>query len=88
MVQVTADADGNASFDAFQVSKQCMEMVAEGALDIGEIIFWGGAGRWVAGIAFVLLCTLLCTRHTTRRATWHFCFLFCGVYLSATGAEM
>lgn len=41
MMQVTADADGNASFDAFQVSKQCMEMVAEGALDMGEII-WGG----------------------------------------------
>lgn len=35
-VQVTAEEDGSAHFDAFQVSKQCMEMVAEGALDVGE----------------------------------------------------
>ncbi|CAM9848331.1 unnamed protein product [Pylaiella littoralis] len=35
-VKVTAEEDGNAHFDAFQVSKQCMEMVAEGALDVGE----------------------------------------------------
>ena len=34
--QVTAKEDGNAHFDAFQVSKQCMEMVAEGALEVGE----------------------------------------------------
>ncbi len=36
-VQVTAKEDGNAHFDAFQVSKQCMEMVAEGALEVGEV---------------------------------------------------
>lgn len=35
-VKVTADEDGSAHFDAFQVSKQCMEMVAEGALEVGE----------------------------------------------------
>lgn len=33
---MTAEADGNAHFDAFQVSKQCMEMVAEGALEVGK----------------------------------------------------
>lgn len=33
---MTADEDGSAHFDAFQVSKQCMEMVAEGALEVGE----------------------------------------------------
>jgi len=31
-VKVTLDDEGNSSFDAFQVSKQCMEMVAEGAI--------------------------------------------------------
>ena len=36
LFQVTAKEDGNAHFDAFQVSKQCMEMVAEGALEVGE----------------------------------------------------
>lgn len=36
VVQVTVEPDGNAHFDAFQVSKQCMEMVAEGALEVGE----------------------------------------------------
>ncbi|CAN0145288.1 unnamed protein product [Scytosiphon promiscuus] len=35
-VKVTAEEDGSAHFDAFQVSKQCMEMVAEGALEVGE----------------------------------------------------
>lgn len=35
-VKVTAGDDGNVSFEAFQVSRQCMEMVAEGALDVGE----------------------------------------------------
>ena len=35
-VKVTAGDDGNVSFEAFQVSKQCMEMVAEEALTIGE----------------------------------------------------
>lgn len=35
-MQVTAEEDGSAHFDAFQVSKQCMEMVAEGALEVGE----------------------------------------------------
>lgn len=34
--KVTAEEDGSAHFDAFQVSKQCMEMVAEGALEVGE----------------------------------------------------
>ena len=34
--QVTANEDGTAHFEGFQVSKQCMEMVAEGALDVGE----------------------------------------------------
>lgn len=47
---MTADEDGSAHFDAFQVSKQCMEMVAEGALEVGETvlvsflllrIYWG-----------------------------------------------
>eukprot|EP00640_Fibrocapsa_japonica_P001471 CAMPEP_0113944174 /NCGR_PEP_ID=MMETSP1339-20121228/30681_1 /TAXON_ID=94617 /ORGANISM="Fibrocapsa japonica" /LENGTH=415 /DNA_ID=CAMNT_0000949261 /DNA_START=206 /DNA_END=1453 /DNA_ORIENTATION=+ /assembly_acc=CAM_ASM_000762 len=35
-VKVTQDEEGNAHFDAFQVSKQCMEMVAEGALEAGD----------------------------------------------------
>ena len=35
-VKVTAGDDGNVSFEAFQVSKQCMEMVAEEALTTGE----------------------------------------------------
>ena len=35
-VKVTAGDDGNVSFEAFQVSKQCMEMVAEEALIVGE----------------------------------------------------
>lgn len=35
-VKVTAGDDGNVSFEAFQVSKQCMEMVAEEALTVGE----------------------------------------------------
>ncbi len=35
-VKVTVGDDGNVSFEAYQVSKQCMEMVAEGALDVGE----------------------------------------------------
>jgi nuclear protein localization family protein 4 len=35
-VKVTAGDDGNVSFEAFQVSKQCMEMVAEEALVVGE----------------------------------------------------
>eukprot|EP00591_Stephanopyxis_turris_P003398 CAMPEP_0195517380 /NCGR_PEP_ID=MMETSP0794_2-20130614/10628_1 /TAXON_ID=515487 /ORGANISM="Stephanopyxis turris, Strain CCMP 815" /LENGTH=404 /DNA_ID=CAMNT_0040646177 /DNA_START=353 /DNA_END=1567 /DNA_ORIENTATION=+ len=34
-VKVTVGTDGNASFEAFQMSKQCMEMVAEGALEVG-----------------------------------------------------
>mmetsp|Transcript_22422 Transcript_22422/g.28296 ORF Transcript_22422/g.28296 Transcript_22422/m.28296 type:complete len:509 (+) Transcript_22422:85-1611(+) len=35
-VKVTVGDDGNVSFEAFQVSQQCMEMVAEEALSIGE----------------------------------------------------
>lgn len=35
-VKVTVGDDGNVSFEAFQVSKQCMEMVAEEALEVGE----------------------------------------------------
>lgn len=35
-VKVTAGDDGNVSFEAFQVSKQCMEMVVEEALMVGE----------------------------------------------------
>ncbi len=35
-VKVTVGDDGKVSFEAFQVSKQCMEMVAEEALTIGE----------------------------------------------------
>jgi len=31
-VKVTVDEEGNASFDAFQVSKQCLEMCSNGAL--------------------------------------------------------
>jgi len=34
-VKVTAGDDGNVSFEAFQVSRQCMEMVAEEALMVG-----------------------------------------------------
>jgi len=34
-VKVTVGDDGNASFEAFQMSLQCMEMVAESALDVG-----------------------------------------------------
>mmetsp|Transcript_29141 Transcript_29141/g.38327 ORF Transcript_29141/g.38327 Transcript_29141/m.38327 type:complete len:447 (+) Transcript_29141:71-1411(+) len=32
-VKVTLDDEGNSHFDAFQVSKQCMEMAAEGAIE-------------------------------------------------------
>jgi len=35
-VKVTVGDDGNASFEAFQVSRQCMEMVAEEALEVGS----------------------------------------------------
>lgn len=35
-VKVTVGDDGNVSFEAFQVSKQCMEMAAEEALTVGE----------------------------------------------------
>uniref|UniRef100_A0A7S1XS27 Nuclear pore localisation protein NPL4 C-terminal domain-containing protein n=2 Tax=Phaeomonas parva TaxID=124430 RepID=A0A7S1XS27_9STRA len=35
-IKVTCNAEGLASVEGFQVSKQCMEMVAEGALEIGE----------------------------------------------------
>lgn len=35
-VKVSVGEDGNASFEAFQVSLQCMQMVAEEALEIGE----------------------------------------------------
>lgn len=34
-VRVTVDDDGNVVVEAFQVSQQCMEMVAEEALDLG-----------------------------------------------------
>ena len=34
-VKVTVGNDGNVSFEAFQVSRQCMEMAAEGALEVG-----------------------------------------------------
>lgn len=34
-VKVTVGPDGNASFEAFQMSLQCMEMVAEQALEVG-----------------------------------------------------
>eukprot|EP00566_Odontella_aurita_P012646 CAMPEP_0113572206 /NCGR_PEP_ID=MMETSP0015_2-20120614/25969_1 /TAXON_ID=2838 /ORGANISM="Odontella" /LENGTH=495 /DNA_ID=CAMNT_0000475219 /DNA_START=141 /DNA_END=1628 /DNA_ORIENTATION=- /assembly_acc=CAM_ASM_000160 len=34
-VKVTVGDDGNVSFEAFQVSRQCMEMVAEEALQVG-----------------------------------------------------
>jgi nuclear protein localization family protein 4 len=34
-VKVTKGEDGNVSFEAFQVSQQCMAMVAEEALEIG-----------------------------------------------------
>lgn len=35
-VKVTQGDDGNVSFEAFQVSRQCMEMVAEEAITVGE----------------------------------------------------
>jgi nuclear protein localization family protein 4 len=35
-VKVTVDTEGQTHFEAFQVSKQCMEMMAEEALEIGE----------------------------------------------------
>eukprot|EP00529_Nitzschia_sp_RCC80_P023210 CAMPEP_0113459604 /NCGR_PEP_ID=MMETSP0014_2-20120614/10540_1 /TAXON_ID=2857 /ORGANISM="Nitzschia sp." /LENGTH=475 /DNA_ID=CAMNT_0000351197 /DNA_START=15 /DNA_END=1442 /DNA_ORIENTATION=- /assembly_acc=CAM_ASM_000159 len=35
-VKVTTGEDGNVSFEAFQVSQQCMAMVAEEALEIGK----------------------------------------------------
>eukprot|EP00560_Eucampia_antarctica_P006347 CAMPEP_0197825444 /NCGR_PEP_ID=MMETSP1437-20131217/2527_1 /TAXON_ID=49252 ORGANISM="Eucampia antarctica, Strain CCMP1452" /NCGR_SAMPLE_ID=MMETSP1437 /ASSEMBLY_ACC=CAM_ASM_001096 /LENGTH=479 /DNA_ID=CAMNT_0043425443 /DNA_START=155 /DNA_END=1594 /DNA_ORIENTATION=+ len=35
-VKATLGDDGNVSFEAFQVSRQCMEMVAEGAISVGE----------------------------------------------------
>mmetsp|Transcript_26578 Transcript_26578/g.37438 ORF Transcript_26578/g.37438 Transcript_26578/m.37438 type:complete len:499 (-) Transcript_26578:173-1669(-) len=35
-VKVTVGDDGNASVEAFQVSKQCMEMAAEEALEVGD----------------------------------------------------
>lgn len=35
-VKVTANPDGTAHFDAFQMSLQCMEMAAEGVLEIGD----------------------------------------------------
>ncbi len=35
-VKVTVDKEGKTHFEAFQVSKQAMEMAAEGALYIGE----------------------------------------------------
>eukprot|EP00968_Pinguiococcus_pyrenoidosus_P021130 scaffold2679_cov251-Pinguiococcus_pyrenoidosus.AAC.2 len=35
-VKVTCDAEGRALVEGYQVSKQAMEMVAEGALEIGE----------------------------------------------------
>ena len=34
-VKVTVDAEGKAEFNAFTLSKQCMEMVAEGGEDLG-----------------------------------------------------
>ena len=34
-VKATVGDDGNVSFEAFQVSRQCMEMAAEGALEVG-----------------------------------------------------
>jgi nuclear protein localization family protein 4 len=34
-VKVSVGDDGNASFEAFQLSQQCMEMVAESALEVG-----------------------------------------------------
>jgi NPL4 family len=33
-VKVTVNSEGKAEFDAFQVSLQCMEMAAEGVLEI------------------------------------------------------
>lgn len=35
-VKVTLDDEGNSHFDAYQVSRQCMEMAAEGALEYHE----------------------------------------------------
>ncbi|CAM9751683.1 unnamed protein product [Chrysoparadoxa australica] len=35
-VSVTANEDGTTHFGAFQMSNQCLEMVAEGVLDVGE----------------------------------------------------
>ncbi len=35
-VKVTVDTEGKTHFEAFQVSKQAMEMTAEGALYVGE----------------------------------------------------
>mmetsp|Transcript_8010 Transcript_8010/g.11434 ORF Transcript_8010/g.11434 Transcript_8010/m.11434 type:complete len:505 (+) Transcript_8010:57-1571(+) len=34
-IKVTVGDDGNVSFEAFQVSLQCMSMVAEGAIEVG-----------------------------------------------------
>lgn len=44
VLQVTANEDGTAHFEGFQVSKQCMEMVAEGALEIGELLLYCRCG--------------------------------------------
>ena len=35
-VKVTINPEGKVEFDAFQVSLQCMEMAAEGALEIAD----------------------------------------------------
>ena len=35
-LMVSCDEDGQATFEGYQVSKQCMEMVAEGVLEVGE----------------------------------------------------
>ena len=35
-VKCTVNEEGHANFDAFQISKQCMEMAAEGALEEGN----------------------------------------------------
>eukprot|EP00520_Triparma_pacifica_P016049 CAMPEP_0118660144 /NCGR_PEP_ID=MMETSP0785-20121206/15507_1 /TAXON_ID=91992 /ORGANISM="Bolidomonas pacifica, Strain CCMP 1866" /LENGTH=172 /DNA_ID=CAMNT_0006553333 /DNA_START=101 /DNA_END=616 /DNA_ORIENTATION=- len=39
-VKCTVDEEGHASFEGFQLSKQCMEMVAEGALEEGSEPGW------------------------------------------------
>ena len=39
-VKCTVNEEGHASFDAFQLSKQCMDMVAEGALEEGSEPGW------------------------------------------------